>query len=326
MSKTYWVTGSAGFIGFHLSQSLLKKGHRVVGVDNFNPYYSPELKRARNELLLRYPHFEFFQMDLTDKNDVLDLVKRYSFDSIFHLAAQAGVRYSLENPEAYLRSNIDGTFHILEAARYFTPHSHLMLASSSSVYGLSQQFPFREDDPADQPVALYGATKRSTELIAHSYSHLFDLKSTMLRFFSVYGPWGRPDVALFRFVEQIVNGEVIEIYNHGDMIRDFTFVDDIVDGIIALDQARVTLDKPRFDIYNIGCSHPRTLMEFITTIEACLGTEAKKKFLPFQPGDIYKSMADITKIESVCGYRPKVQMEEGVARFVKWYQDYFLRA
>ena len=325
MSNTYLVTGSAGFIGFHLSQKLLADGHRVIGVDSLNAYYSPELKKARNQILMANPNYQFLHQDLTDKKTVFNLFENFTFDAVFHLAAQAGVRYSLENPDTYIKTNVDVTFYFLEAARHLAPTTLLMIASSSSVYGLSEKYPFQESDAADRPVALYGATKRSTELLAHSYSHLFGLKTTMLRFFSVYGPWGRPDVALFKFVDQIVKGETIEIYNHGNMIRDFTYVDDIVDGIISLNQARTQMKEPAFDIFNIGCAHPRTLSEFITTIEKCLGREANKKFLPFQPGDIYKSMADIGKIQSVCNYEPKIQMEIGVSRFVKWYEDYFLK-
>lgn len=321
--KTCLVTGSAGFIGYHLSEALLSAGYQVVGVDNLNPYYSPELKAERNKRLLANPHYQFLKFDLGDKEKVMDLIRGNQFETIYHLAAQAGVRYSLENPDTYIHCNIDATFNILEATRHHSPKTHLMLASSSSVYGLSTRIPFREDDPADRPVALYGATKRSTELMAHSYSHLFKLKISMLRFFSVYGPWGRPDVALFHFVDKIYKNEEIEIYNNGDMIRDFTYVDDIVDGMIALDGARRKASDPAFDIFNIGCSNPRTLMQFVETIEACVGKKAIKKMVPFQPGDIYKSMADNTKISTLCGYAPKVKMEEGVKRFVDWYRSYF---
>jgi UDP-glucuronate 4-epimerase len=324
--ELYLVTGSAGFIGFHLSRQLLAQGHRVIGVDCINDYYSVKLKTDRNEILLQDRNYQFLQFDLTEKNLVFSLFKNHSFTAVFHLAAQAGVRYSLENPEAYLRSNVDATFNILEAARHHAKKTNLMLASSSSVYGLSTALPFREDDPADRPVALYGATKRSTELMAHSYSHLFSLRTTMLRFFSVYGPWGRPDVALFKFVDEMVKGKEIEVYNGGDMIRDFTYVDDIVRGLIALEIARRQEREPGYDVFNIGCSSPRTLMDFIVTIEKELGMKAKMKFLPFQGGDIYKSMADIEKITRICGWKPQVQMEAGIAEFVRWYRDYFLSA
>ncbi len=325
-SQTVLVTGSAGFIGYHLSEKLLELGLDVIGLDNLNDYYSVDLKKARNARLLRHENYRFVQEDLVNSGAILDLFRKNEFSSVFHLAAQAGVRYSLDNPGAYLKSNIDGTLSILEAARDSLSHHgkapNLMLASSSSVYGLSTRYPFREDDPADRPVALYGATKRANELMAHSYTHLFGLRATMLRFFSVYGPWGRPDVALYKFCEQISRDEEIEVYNGGDMIRDFTYVSDIVDGMVALEKRRADEALPPYEIVNIGCSSPRTLMEFIRKIEACMQTAAKIRYLGFQPGDIYKSYADVSKIQRICGYSPKVQMEEGIESFVRWYVDY----
>jgi UDP-glucuronate 4-epimerase len=316
------VTGSAGFIGFHLSQKLLSQGHQVVGLDNLNNYYSIELKHARNRELQKHSSFRFLKLDMSIREDLEAVLRSENFETVFHLAAQAGVRYSLENPQAYLTSNIDATFNLLETARHLKNPPHLMMASSSSVYGLSKTYPFREDDPADRPVALYGASKRSTELMAHSYSHLFQLRTTMLRFFSVYGPWGRPDVALYHFVDRICKDHEIEVYNHGDMIRDFTYVDDIVDGMIALAGARTKPGQNAYEIFNIGCSQPRTLMEFIRSIETSLGKKANIRYLPDQPGDIYKSFADVSKLQALTDYSPKVKMEEGIERFVKWYREY----
>ena len=324
----FLVTGSAGFIGFHLTQRLLSQGHRVVGFDNLNAYYSVALKEARNALLKKNPNYSFVQESLEDKQAIDRVFRDNQFDTVFHLGAQAGVRYSLEKPETYLRSNIDGTFNILEATRHASKKPHLLMASSSSVYGLSTRYPFREDDSADQPVALYGASKRSNELMGHSYAHLFGLRVTMLRFFSVYGPWGRPDMALFKFVDQTLKGQEIEVYNGGDMIRDFTFVDDIVEGILGLDRTRAAhassaASLPNYDVFNIGCAKPRTLMEFVSAIETSVGKKAKLKMLPFQAGDIYKTVADVSKLQKLTGYQPKVGMEEGVDRFVRWFLEFY---
>jgi UDP-glucuronate 4-epimerase len=316
------VTGSAGFIGYHVAERLLRAGLRVVGVDNLNDYYSVALKEARNARLLREPGYEFVRGDLADKATLRDLLRGESFRTVFHLAAQAGVRYSLENPEAYLRSNVDATLNLLEAAR-FAPHPpHLMLASSSSVYGDSTRYPYREDDPADRPLALYGATKRADELMGHVYAHLFGLRVTMLRFFTVYGPWGRPDMALFRFVEAIVGDREIELYNGGDMVRDFTYVDDIVDGVLALDVARKAADQPLFDVFNLGAGQPQPLREFVEAIEQSLGRKARLRLLPFQNGDVHKTHADSTKLRTLCGYSPQTTIRDGVARFVEWYLDF----
>jgi UDP-glucuronate 4-epimerase len=325
MSKVCLVTGSAGFIGFHLSKRLLADGYQVVGLDNLNDYYSVELKQARNAILAKMPGYRFVKADLQDKAELHKLFKTHAFETVFHLAAQAGVRYSIENPELYLRSNIDGTFNLLEEARHAKHKPHLLLASSSSVYGLSNRFPLREDDPADRPVALYGATKRSNELMGHSYAHLFALRVTMLRFFTVYGPWGRPDMALFKFVKNILEGKEIEVFNGGDMIRDFTYIDDIVEGMTGIDRVRGALrntELPLYDVFNIGCANPKTLMEFVHAIETAIGKKAKLKQMPFQPGDLYKTFADVSKIAAVCGYSPKTKIEDGVAAFVKWYREY----
>lgn len=323
VSKTYLVTGSAGFIGFHLSQKLLAQGHRVIGLDNLNDYYSVKLKEDRNAILAKNANYVFVREDLQNKVAVRKIFDTHELETVFHLAAQAGVRYSLECPEAYIDSNITGTLNILEAARFSGQKPHLLMASSSSVYGLSQNYPLREDDAADRPVALYGATKRANELMGHSYSHLFGLRVTMLRFFTVYGPWGRPDMALFKFVTAISNGEEIEAYNGGDMIRDFTYVDDIVNGMLGLEKNRIDPTQPVFDIFNIGCASPRTLLEFIHAIENALGKPAKLKPMPFQAGDIYKTMADVTKLKALTGYAPSTPIEEGIRNFVKWYRDYY---
>lgn len=322
MSKVL-ITGSAGFIGFHLSQRLLDQGYEVIGFDNLNEYYSVELKQARNQILEKNSRYSFVKANLEDKAALNDIFSRNQFDTVFHLAAQAGVRYSLEKPELYVSSNLTGTLNILEAARFAKKKPHLLLASSSSVYGLSESYPLREDDPADRPVALYGATKRSNELMGHSYAHLFGMRVTMLRFFTVYGPWGRPDMALFKFVKAITNGDEIELYNGGDMIRDFTYIDDIVDGIIGLERSRQDSKLPNYDLFNIGCSKPRTLMEFVQAIEKSLGKKAKIKKMPFQAGDIYKTFADVSKIHESSGYSPRVNIEDGVDRFVRWYREFY---
>jgi UDP-glucuronate 4-epimerase len=313
------VTGSAGFIGYHLADRLLKAGVRVVGVDNLNDYYSVALKEARNAQLLLHPGYEFVRGDLADKTVLRELLHRDRFLTVFHLAAQAGVRYSLEKPEAYLRSNVDATLNLLEAARFAPQPPHLLLASSSSVYGASTRYPYREDDPADRPLALYGATKRADELMGHVYAHLFGLRVTMLRFFTVYGPWGRPDMALFRFVEAILADKEVELYNGGDMVRDFTYVDDVVEGIVALDAARKGEDEPSFEVFNLGAGQPQPLREFLGAIERSLGRKARVRTLPWQGGDVYKTHADITKLRQRCGYAPRTSIGEGVARFVEWF-------
>jgi UDP-glucuronate 4-epimerase len=317
------VTGSAGFIGYHLSERLLEMGVRVVGLDNLNDYYEVSLKEARNARLLRSPGYVFLKRDLTDRDFLADLLKRESFGTVFHLAAQAGVRYSLDNPEVYLRSNVDGTLNLLEAARHAPAKPHLLMASSSSVYGASKNYPYREDDAADRPLALYGATKRANELMGHAYSHLFGLRITMLRFFTVYGPWGRPDMALFKFVAAIAEGREIELYNGGDMVRDFTYVGDVVEGILRLDKARKEEGLPLFDVFNIGAAQPRPLKEFVQAIEESLGRTARVKLLPFQPGDVHKTHADVSRLQAVCGYAPRTGVKEGIGRFVEWYREFY---
>jgi len=322
--KTVLVTGSAGFIGFHLASRLLREGVRVVGLDNLSDYYPVALKEARNTLLAKEPGYSFHHQDMADGPALLDLFARERFSTVFHLAAQAGVRHSLEDPEAYLRSNVDATLNLLEAARHADGKPHLLMASSSSVYGASERFPYREDDAADRPLALYGATKRAGELMAHAYAHLFALRVTMLRFFTVYGPWGRPDMALFRFVKAVLEGSELELYNGGDMVRDFTYVDDIVDGILRLDAARsADLGLPAYDVFNIGAAEPRPLKEFVAAIEEAAGRKARLRLLPFQAGDVYKTHADVAKIQALCGYEPRTDLREGVARFVRWYLEFY---
>jgi UDP-glucuronate 4-epimerase len=314
------VTGVAGFIGSHLAERLLAQGDQVIGVDCFTDYYPRWIKEKNKAKLDGKQGFELVETNLQNM-ELKPLLARVN--NVFHLAAQAGVRYSLENPEAYLRSNVDATLNLLEAAR-FAPHPpHLMLASSSSVYGASARYPYREDDPADRPLALYGATKRADELMGHVYAHLFGLRVTMLRFFTVYGPWGRPDMALFRFVEAILADREVELYNGGDMVRDFTYIDDIVDGLVALEAARTREDQPAFDVFNLGAGQPRPLRDFLEAIEASLGRKARVKEMPFQSGDVYKTHADTTKARQLCGYSPKTSIQDGIARFVDWFRTFY---
>jgi UDP-glucuronate 4-epimerase len=320
------VTGSAGFIGYHLCARLLESGTRVVGLDNLTDYYDVALKHARNERLAGHSGYEFLHHDVADREFMGALLAREPFTTVFHLAAQAGVRYSVENPAAYIHSNVDGTLSLLEAARHAPVRPHLVIASSSSVYGSSDRYPYREDDPADRPLALYGATKRSGELMGHAYAHLFGLRVTMLRFFTVYGPWGRPDMALYKFVKAVVEDRELELYNGGDMVRDFTYVDDVVDGVLAIEAARRGGDQPAFDVFNLGAGQPRPLREFLAAIETALGRKARVKELPFQDGDVHKTHADIAKASGLCGYSPRWSVGEGVGRFVEWYLEFHPRA
>ena len=323
MALSYLVTGSAGFIGHHLSLKLLEQGHHVVGVDNLNDYYPVELKLARNSILNNHPNYQFFHLDISDQEKISKIIHGHNFESIFHLAGQPGVRYSLENPHAYVKSNIIGSLNILEAVRHCKIRPYLFLASSSSVYGLTEQYPFREDHPANRPVSFYGSTKGSMELMAHSYSELYGIKCTALRYFTVYGPWGRPDMAPFIFVKKVLEGQEIEVFNNGDLVRDFTFISDIVDGTLNLNESRKNPGEPLWDVFNIGCSNPRPLGEFIKTIEDTLGIKANLKMMPFQPGDVYKTYADVGKLSKLCGYTPKVSLETGMAEFVKWFKSFY---
>jgi UDP-glucuronate 4-epimerase len=295
----------------------------VVGLDNLNDYYDVALKEARNDQLSRHGGYAFTRGDVADQGLLARLLERERPSTVFHLAAQAGVRHSVENPSVYLHSNVDGTLSLLEAARHADRKPHLLMASSSSVYGASDRMPFREDDPADRPLALYGATKRAGELMAHAYAHLFGLRVTMLRFFTVYGPWGRPDMALFKFVKAVVEDRELELYNRGDMVRDFTYVDDVVDGVLGLDAARLE-QGPAYDVFNVGAGQPRPLSDFLAAIERALGKKARVRHLPFQDGDVHKTHADVGKIQERCGYAPRTSIDDGITRFVEWYRGFYL--
>lgn len=329
------VTGAAGFIGFHLAQRYLDAGRPVVGFDNINDYYDVNLKRARLDVLRRNPAFQFVHADLADAAALNRLFKQHRFEVAVNLAAQAGVRYSLENPQAYVESNLLGFINILEACRH-NGAQHLLYASSSSVYGGVTKMPFSVHQNVDHPLSIYAATKKSNELMAHAYSHLFRLPTTGLRFFTVYGPWGRPDMAMFIFTRAILAGKPIQIFNHGRMKRDFTYIDDIIDGAFRLtdrlpqpDDAwnSDAPDPGRSDapyrLYNIGNSRPVPLMQLIAVLENCLGIEAKKEFLPMQPGDVPETYADIGELAREVGFSPRTSIEDGVAKFVTWYKEYY---
>ncbi|WP_087971982.1 NAD-dependent epimerase [Oceanobacillus rekensis] len=328
------VTGAAGFIGAHLTKRLLINGYPVIGIDNMNDYYDVELKENRLKWLAN-ERFTFLRMERENQKQINELFKQYQPTVVIDLAAQAGVRYSLENPHAYINSNIVGFINILEACRYHKVN-HLIYASSSSVYGANTKLPFSVHDNVDHPVSLYAATKKANELMAHTYSHLYGLPTTGLRFFTVYGPWGRPDMALFRFTKAILEGKPIKIFNHGNMKRDFTYIDDIVEAIV-----RVINHKPTpnvawsgnnpdagtsfapYKIYNIGNNNPVKLMDFIAAIEKNLGVEAKKEYLPLQDGDVLQTYADIDELIKDVGYKPATSIDEGIGEFIDWYKDYY---
>lgn len=333
--KTILVTGTAGFIGYHFAKRCLDSGHRVVSVDSINDYYDVQLKHNRLKLLQSHANFEFHQMGLEDQQGISRLFQSHRFDRVVHLAAQAGVRYSLENPYAYTKSNIDGTMTILEGCRHHNIE-HLIFASSSSVYGLNSQQPFSTSHSTNHPVSLYAATKKSNEMFAHCYAHLYKLPCTGLRFFTVYGPWGRPDMALFKFTKAIFEGKPLEVYNHGKMKRDFTYVDDIVDAMIPL-MDKIPEPDPSWDhanpdpstssapyrIYNIGNNQPTELSYFIEVLERTIGRKANLKYLPMQPGDVLSTYADVDSLTQAVGFRPKTKIEDGIAKFVAWYRDYY---
>ncbi|MDE6404417.1 MAG: NAD-dependent epimerase [Lachnospiraceae bacterium] len=323
-SKTYLITGGAGFIGFHLSISLLEKGARVIGFDNMNDYYDVRLKEDRLAKLYYYDKYTFVKGDLADNADVFRVFQEYRPDIVVNLGAQAGVRYSIDNPSAYMESNMMGFFHILEGCRYF-PVDHLVYASSSSVYGGNEKVPFSTEDKVDEPVSLYAATKKSNELMAHAYSKLFAIPATGLRFFTVYGPFGRPDMAYFKFTKKILAGEPIQVYNRGDMMRDFTYIDDIVRGVenILCNPPEKNEKGAFYKLYNIGNNKPVKLMDYIETLERCLGMEAKKEYLPMQPGDVYQTYADVTDLMRDYDFKPETSIEEGLRKFVDWYREYY---
>ena len=330
----YLVTGSAGFIGNHTALRLLDEGHEVIGIDNFNSYYERSLKEARNNRIKDHPNFTLYREGIEDIATIKKIFAAHRPQRVIHLAAQAGVRYSLVDPEAYTRSNINGTLSILEACRDY-PVEHLVYASTSSVYGANTEMPFKETDGVDHPVSLYAATKRGNELMAHTYSYLFKIPTSGLRFFTVYGPWGRPDMSFFLFTKSILEGKPIDIYNHGNMERDFTYVDDIVSGILNVvgtiptemgDTKNMTPDHSPvapFQIYNIGNNKRVKLMDYIETLEKIIGGEAKKNFLPLQKGDVLKTYASVDKLEKYAGYRPSTPVEVGLKHFVDWYRDYY---
>lgn len=334
MSINYLVTGAAGFIGYYVCQRLLAAGHRVVGLDNLNDYYDVSLKQARLEQLSDRDNFEFAELDLADRQGMDGLFRKHGFQRVIHLAAQAGVRYSLENPLAYVDSNLVGHACILEGCRHYGVE-HLVYASSSSVYGMNKKMPFSTQDQVDHPVSLYAATKKANELMSHTYSHLYQLPTTGLRFFTVYGPWGRPDMAPMKFAKAILAGKPIDVYNNGDLARDFTYIDDIVEGIIrvqdvipqASDDEKLNEDPGSgcapFRVYNIGNGSPVKLMDFIGALENALGLEAVKNFMPMQPGDVYVTYADTSGLFEATGYQPRVGISEGVSQFVDWYRQYY---
>lgn len=324
MEKKVLITGGAGFIGFHLGKKLLEQGMRVAAADNLNDYYEVSLKEARLDILKAYPRFTFLKQDIADQAGLFSVFEQVKPDIVINLAAQAGVRYSIENPQAYIDSNIVGFFNVLEACRRY-PVEHLIYASSSSVYGNQQKTPFSIEDRVDKPISLYAATKKSNELMAYTYSHLYGIPATGLRFFTVYGPFGRPDMAYFSFTKKIMRGEPIKIFNNGDMYRDFTYVDDIVTGITHMLCSPPAEDETgtRHKVYNIGNNCPEKLMYFIETLEKALGKEAKKEFLPMQPGDVYQTYADVSELMKDFDFKPSTGIEEGLSRFTEWYRDYY---
>jgi UDP-glucuronate 4-epimerase len=325
----FLVTGAAGFIGNFVAERLCQQGHEVIGLDNLNDYYDPNLKLARLKRIENLENFTFVKMDLADRDGIAKLFAEEQFERVIHLAAQAGVRYSIENPMAYIDSNIVGFTTILEGCRHNNV-KHLVYASSSSVYGANKKVPFSTDDNVDHPVSLYAATKKSNELMAHTYSHLYDLPTTGLRFFTVYGPWGRPDMAPFLFTDAMANDRPINVFNNGKMQRDFTYIDDIVEGVIRIQdvipikkEAANSDGSALYKIYNIGNSQPVALEEFITCVENSLGKKAEKNYMPMQDGDVVKTFADITSLENIIGFKPTTKLQDGIDDFVKWFVNYY---
>lgn len=322
--KIILVTGGAGFIGYHLSKQLLEYDCTVIGYDNLNDYYEVQLKYDRLKDLEGREGYTFIKGDLADKETLGKLFQEYSFDIVVNLGAQAGVRYSIDNPDAYISSNMIGFYNILECCRHY-PVEHLVYASSSSVYGANKKVPFSVEDKVDYPVSLYAATKKSNELMAHCYSKLYGIPATGLRFFTVYGPFGRPDMAYFKFAKKIMAGETIQIYNNGDMMRDFTYIDDIVKGITnILPNPPAEIETgARYKVYNIGNNKPEKLMDYIETLEKHLGREAKKEFLPMQPGDVYQTYADVSDLMHDFDFKPSTSIDEGLGKFVTWFKEYY---
>ncbi|OAI88729.1 capsular biosynthesis protein CpsI [Exiguobacterium sp. KKBO11] len=333
--STILITGAAGFIGMHLTNRLTSLGHAVLGLDNLNDYYELQLKKDRLQQLERLDNFTFIECDLIDKNKLDEIFEQYRPQYVINLAAQAGVRYSIENPYAYLDSNLTGFLNILEACRHY-PVQHLLYASSSSVYGGNKVAPFSTNHNVDHPVSLYAATKKSNELMAHTYSHLYGIPTTGLRFFTVYGPWGRPDMAYFSFTKNIIEGKSIKVFNHGKMERDFTYIDDIVEGITKL-IPRAPEPNPEWDestdelgasfapyrVYNIGNNQPVQLMKFINVLEEKIGKEANKQYMEMQPGDVLRTYADVSELERDIDFKPSTSIEEGLGKFVDWYKEYY---
>jgi len=335
--KNVLVTGVAGFIGFHLADKLLKDGFNVVGIDNVNDYYDVNLKYDRlNELGIersgaeifnnpvssnKYEHLKFIRLNLEDRENLPKIFMKYNFEIVCNLAAQAGVRYSIENPEAYIDSNVVGYLNLLECCRHHKV-KHLIYASSSSVYGLNTKVPFSTEDNVDHPISLYAATKKSNELMAHTYSHLYGFKTTGLRFFTVYGPWGRPDMAMFLFTDAIIKGKPIKVFNNGELKRDFTYIDDIIDGVVKVLNKENKGEK--YSLYNIGNSKPVKLLDFIEEIEKHLRVEAEKEMLPMQAGDVNRTWADVDSLKKEFDYSPKINVHQGVGKFIDWYKNYYL--
>ncbi len=328
----YLITGAAGFIGFYTAKRLCEMGHEVVGLDNLNDYYDVSLKRGRLEQLSLLSNFRFVEMDLADREGIAGLFKAEQFKRVIHLAAQAGVRYSIENPMAYIDSNLVGHATILEGCRH-NDVEHLVYASSSSVYGMNTKMPFSTEDAVDHPVSLYAATKKSNELMSHTYSHLYGLPTTGLRFFTVYGPWGRPDMAYFKFTQMIQRGEAIPIFNEGKLKRDFTYIDDIVEGVVRIqdvipsgsenfNNSDPSRSSAPFRVFNIGNNQPVELMSFIEALEDAIGMKAEKTFLPMQPGDVYATYADVDDLMNTVGFKPKTTIQEGLSSFAHWYKDW----
>lgn len=329
------ITGAAGFIGYHLSKKLLDDSYQIIGIDNLNAYYDPSLKQSRLEILGKYNNFNFHKVDLKNKVAVDNIFETYQPTCVINLAAQAGVRYSIENPYAYIDSNLTGFMNILEACRNY-PVDHLLYASSSSVYGGNKVAPFSTNHNVDHPVSLYAATKKSNELMAHTYSHLYGIPTTGLRLFTVYGPYGRPDMAYFSFTKDILAGKPIKVFNHGKMERDFTYIDDIVEGIVKLidkvpiankewDESKDNLSTSfaPYKIYNIGNNNPAQLMRFISALESAIGKEAEKVYMDMQPGDVLRTYADVSALERDINFKPSTSIEDGLMKFVKWYEEYY---